>query len=129
MSTKTHDEIVVSSHESVHGSLASYTVGFVLSIVLTIAAYLAVTNNLVKGWSLVIVIICLAITQFFVQLVFFLHLGKGSKPGWNIMMLGFMMMVVCILVIGSLWIMYNLNYRMMRSPKEVNAYMKSQSGL
>jgi hypothetical protein len=39
------------------------------------------------------------------------------------------MMVLLIIVIGSLWIMSNLNYRMMGSPSQVNQYIQSQDGL
>jgi cytochrome o ubiquinol oxidase operon protein cyoD len=96
-----------------HGTFKAYVLGFILSILLTVAAYLVVAEQLLAGWTLVFAIIGLAIAQMFVQLLLFLHLGKESKPRWNLLIFLFMALVVVILVFGSLWIMYNLNYRVM----------------
>jgi cytochrome o ubiquinol oxidase operon protein cyoD len=96
--------------EAAHGSLKSYTWGFGLSIVFTLAAYLLAHGRTDGGWSLIYLLAVLAIIQLFVQLVFFLHLGRESRPRWNLTVFGFAFMVVAILVFGSLWIMKNLSY-------------------
>ena len=57
-------------------SFRSYTIGFILAILITIAAYLSVVNHVPH---VLLVIIALAIVQLFVQLVFFLHIGTGPK--------------------------------------------------
>lgn len=49
----------------------------------------------------------------FIQLFFFLHLGQESKPYWNSQLFLFMLTILVILVIGSLWIMHNLSYNVM----------------
>jgi cytochrome o ubiquinol oxidase operon protein cyoD len=95
-----------------HGSVQSYSIGFLLSIICTIAAYELVVHHVLSGWSLIAAICLLAIVQLLVQLLFFLHLNKGSKPRWNLIVFSFMLILVGILVIGSLWIMANLNYNM-----------------
>ena len=121
---------IVSNSEAAQGSPISYAVGFLLSIILTLAAYALATNHDLAGWSLVFALIGLAIVQLFVQMVFFLHLAKKSKPRWNLMVFLFMLMVVTIVVVGSLWIMYNLNYRQIpKTPQQINQYMNSQGGL
>ncbi len=117
----------VSRHDPSHGSLRLYVTGFVLSISLTIMAYLMVTNHTLGKWPLVFAIATLAFIQFLVQLVFFLHLGAETKPRWKLGVFAFMALIVMILVIGSLWIMNNLNYRMMSS-EQVNNYVKTQDG-
>ncbi|MDB5161152.1 MAG: putative cytochrome ubiquinol oxidase chain cyoD, partial [Candidatus Saccharibacteria bacterium] len=94
------------------GSLTSYTVGFIYSLVLTFTAYIFISNHVFSGNALIGAIIALAIVQLLVQLVFFLHLDRESKPRWNLVVLLFALMVVLIVVIGSLWIMSNLNYHM-----------------
>jgi len=128
MSAKTKP--IVSQAEVASGSTLSYTVGFLLSIVLTLAAYTLVTNHDLASWSLVFALIGLAIAQLFVQMVFFLHLAKKSKPRWNLMVFLFMLMVVIIVVVGSLWIMYNLNYRQIpKTQQQINQYLNSQGGL
>jgi cytochrome o ubiquinol oxidase operon protein cyoD len=92
-----------------------YLVGFGLSLVFTLNAYIAVTQT-DKGAmtsSLFIFLVVLAISQLVVQVFFFLHLGKESKPRWNGLAFITMIMVVLFIVVGSIWIMNNLNYNMM----------------
>ena len=110
-----------------HGTLLSYVSGYVLSLYLTITAYLMVTHHLFSNHRLVAAVVALALIQFVVQLLFFLHLGREAKPRWKLFVLLFMVMVVSILVFGSLWIMDNLNYRM--TPAQINQYMQSQDAL
>lgn len=123
--------VTVSKHETnrEHGTYASYITGFLLSIFLTMVAYVAVVQHIFSGYGIVALIVGLALVQFLVQLFFFLHLGRETKPRWKMLVLSFMIMIVLILVLGSLWIMYNLNYRMMpRTPQQINNYMKQQDG-
>lgn len=109
------------------GSMKSYVIGFVLSIVLTLAAYVAVVAELFDKSTVVTFIIVLAIAQLLVQLLFFLHLGRESKPRLNLTAFLFMLLVVVILVFGSLWIMNNLDYNMM-SPDEMETHMQHEDG-
>ena len=98
------------------GSLGSYLTGFVFSIILTLIAYYVVTAKLYSSnLQVVSIIISLAILQLFVQLIFFLHLGRESKPRWNVTVFVFAATVVLIVVFGSIWIMNNLNYNMAHS--------------
>jgi len=113
--------------------LWSYVIGFVLSITLTLAAYFLVEQSATSGHVglskqfVIIVILVLALIQLAVQLVFFLHLGREPKPRWNLMVFGYVFLLVAIIVGGSLWIMYHLNYNMMQmSPTEVDHYMLDQ---
>jgi cytochrome o ubiquinol oxidase operon protein cyoD len=88
--------------------------GFLLSVILTLLAYSVAVRHLFSGW----VIIALGSLQALVQLLFFLHLGIESKPRWSLIMFLFMVLVVIIVIGGSLWIMYNLNYHMMTMPEQ-----------
>lgn len=117
-----------------HGmTLRNYTIGFVASLVLTLLAYLLVTQYLsadtpqLSRSVLVIALAVLAMTQFVVQLVLFLHLGTETRPRWRLFVFWFMIFIVLILVVGSLWIMQNLDYNMM-SPQETTIYMKNHQG-
>ncbi|HVX58500.1 MAG TPA: cytochrome o ubiquinol oxidase subunit IV [Candidatus Saccharimonadales bacterium] len=115
-----------------HGSLTSYTVGFILSLVLTLGAYFLTQHHVNSGHVspsdsvMKIALLALAVAQLYVQLFFFLHLGREAKPRWRSMAFAFALLVVLIVVIGSLWIMDNLNYRM--SPQQINNYLKDQNG-
>lgn len=120
------EQVVISSHKTERGTFNMYVTGFVLSIVLTLVAYLSTVNHLFSERTLIGLLIGLALVQFLVQLFFFLHLGKETKPRWKLLVLFFMIGVVLILVIGSLWIMDNLNYRM--TPQQINQYMQNQDG-
>lgn len=111
-----------------------YVLGFVISIFLTVEAYLLTTNRVIAGKILVIVLLSLAVVQFFVQMYFFLHLGNESKPRWRTLSFAMMLCVVLILVLGSLWIMYNLDYNHnhldgQSKQQYINQYLDSQDGL
>ena len=125
MSERRH--VVVGQHDAARGTLASYVSGYILSIYLTVTAYLAVYNHLFSNTLLAVVIVALALVQFVGQLLFFMHLGRETKPRWKLAVTLFMIMVVGILVGGSLWIMTNLNYRM--TPSQEENYMNNQQGI
>lgn len=101
---------VISEDQPEQGSVATYTIGFGLSLLLTLASYLMAQHQLAHGWGLIYALGALAVTQLMVQLIFFLHLGRESKPRWNLTVLLFAFLVVFIVVFGSLWIMKNLSY-------------------
>ena len=108
---------------AVKGSLAGYLAGFGLSLLLTLLAFYLVSHrgakpSVLTHRFLIITIVVLAIVQLFVQLLFFLHLDRESKPRWNLLVASFAAIVVLILVIGSLWIMNNLNYHMEPVPSD-----------
>ncbi len=110
-----------------NGTHATYMIGFILSVVLTLVAYFFVTHHSFSRDMLIVVIMGLAFVQFIVQLFFFLHLGSDTRPRWKLYVLLFMLVVVGIIVIGSLWIMNHLDYHM--DPEHVNTYLNSQDSL
>lgn len=116
-----------------HGTILSYSIGYVLSLVLTLVAFLLVgkhINSDEAGQStgvLMLWISALAIAQLLIQLLFFLHLHQEKKPRWNLMAFQFMVLVVVIIVGGSLWIMHNLDYNMM--PHEVENYIMEEEAI
>ena len=91
-----------------YGTYQSYTVGFVSSILLTLVSFYLVAYSALPPNTLYVVVGVFAITQLFTQLVFFLHLNTHSKATWNLLSFLFTLVVVLILVIGTMWIMYNL---------------------
>lgn len=108
-------------------TLTSLTIGFLLSLGLTISAYLVAVGNIKDSMMAVGVLVVLAATQLVIQLVFFLHFGEEKRPRWNMWSFVFMGLVLFIVVAGSIWIMYHLNYNMMTmSPDQKESYMQSQ---
>lgn len=113
--------------ENRRSKLGTYITGYFLSIYLTMTAYLLVVNHAFDNAIMVSILATLAMLQFFVQLVYFLHLNAQRHARWRLFVFGLMVTVVVILVAGSIWIMNNLNYRM--TPRQVNQYMTSQDSL
>jgi len=94
-------------------TLKSYLIGLGSSLTLTIIAFALVANHLLADQSLYILLAVLAILQLFAQVTFFLRMNTSPEGRWNLMPFLFTIFVAAILVGGSLWIMYNLNYNMM----------------
>jgi cytochrome o ubiquinol oxidase operon protein cyoD len=114
-------------------TIATYTTGYVLSIALTLLAFLLVG---VHAWSqhavfshgfLYAAIVVCALVQAAVQLTFFLHLGKRGN-GTGRAAFAFAAVLVVIVVGGALWIMGSLNSRMAATPEQMMQYMDNESG-
>lgn len=93
-------------------SLRLYVVGFTLSLLFTLMAFGLVEWRLFIDTHLYIALALLAIAQLLVQSVCFLGLNTHSESRWNVMPFLFTILIIAILVSGTLWIMYNLNYNM-----------------
>jgi cytochrome o ubiquinol oxidase subunit IV len=96
-----------------HGTLHSYVVGFICSFLLTGISFFLVATKFLTAPALIYILVSLAVFQAILQLIFFLHLGQEAKPRWESVVFYFMVMILLILAGGSLWIMHNLNDRMM----------------
>jgi len=106
----------------------SYIVGYVVSIATTLLAYFFVVNKVWPKEALIFVVMGIAVVQLLVQLVFFLHLGRGNR--WKVATFAFALLVVLIVVVGSLWIMHHLDYNMMNmSPDQMTQYMNENEGI
>ncbi|MDR3547714.1 MAG: cytochrome o ubiquinol oxidase subunit IV [Candidatus Pacebacteria bacterium] len=108
---------------------AVYIVGFIFSLALTLGAYLLVVHQMLTPRMLITAVVALAGVQFVVQVMSFLHLGSGRAERARLLALGVTVVIVGILVGGSLWIMNNLNGRMMPSVDQMDAYMNTETGL
>ena len=116
------------SKNSQGATLRSYVIGFVTSVYLTLTAYIVAAHHRFTRRNTIVTIIGLALLQFAVQLLFFLHIGQESKPRWRLVTFAFMVLVVAILVFGSLWIMTNLSYHN-HSSSDINSYIHNQDAL
>lgn len=120
------DQLNETSYRTAKATLRSYVIGFTISLILTLNAYILIVTGAYADSTLLAAIIALALAQFVVQLSFFLHLGRAGSR-WNKVVFLAMLLVVAILAGGSLWIMSNLNYHMM--PDEMNIHMLEKSGV
>ncbi len=113
--------------------LKSYLIGFILSLALTLAAYVVVQihvaseHSIISHAVLIPTIFALAFVQLAVQPFYFLHLSFTAGAGrWKAAMFVSTFALVLLVVVGSLWIMNHLNYNM--TPARVNQYMQDQQG-
>lgn len=94
-------------------TLKSYVVGFLLALVLTLLSFgVAAEHALFTVSQFYVTLVVLAVLQLLVQVTFFLRLNAAEEGRWNLMPFLFTIVIVLVILIGSLWIMYNLNYNM-----------------
>jgi cytochrome o ubiquinol oxidase operon protein cyoD len=93
--------------------IRGYVVGLVLATGLTAASFYAAASNAIWAPAIPVALVVLAIAQMGIHLVFFLHISTGPDSTNNILALAFGVLIVALVMIGSLWIMTNLNANMM----------------
>ena len=90
-----------------------YITGFIFALVLTGIPFGLVAMELLPRMTMLVVIAVLAVVQVVVHLRYFLHIDLKATPRENILVLAFAAVLIFIMVGGSLWIMLDLNARMM----------------
>ncbi len=97
-----------------HGSYRGYTIGFLLSVILTAIPFWLVMADVIDHpvWNSVI-LMGFAVVQMIVHMVYFLHMNGKAEGGWNALALGFTLIIVVIAISGSIWVMHHLNTNMM----------------
>jgi len=80
---------------------------------LTIASFVVSQTHLLWPPGIPMGLIGLAFAQIGVHLVFFLHLGSGPDHTNNIIALALGVLIVFLIIVGSIWIIANLNANMM----------------
>ena len=101
------------SHDSSHGSVKTYAIGFILSVILTLIPFgLVMYPTLPKSITLMIVL-AFAVSQVLVHLVYFLHLDRSKEQRENVIAFVFAGLVIVLLVGLSLWIMFSIHTYMM----------------
>ena len=92
--------------------IRGYLIGLALAALITVVAFFVSQTTLVWQPSIPIALLVLAVAQMGVHLVFFLHITTGAESFNNVLALAFGLLVVFLLLVGSLWIMTNLNHHM-----------------
>ncbi|MGO3344540.1 MAG: cytochrome o ubiquinol oxidase subunit IV [Marinomonas sp.] len=102
-----------SSTANSHGSVGSYVIGFVLSVILTAIPFWMVMTHAYDNKTTYISIVALAIVQIFVHLKYFLHLNFSEEGKLNTYTFLFSALIIVMVVILSVWIIYASNAMMM----------------
>ncbi len=100
-----------SGHEIAEG-LLGYIAGLFLAALITAVAFFLVGTSLVWRPSIPVALLVLAVAQMGVHLVFFLHITTGPDNTNNVLALAFGVLIVGLIIIGSMWIMTNMNHNM-----------------
>lgn len=114
---------------SVRHMNATYAIGFIGSLILTFCAYLLTVHHLLRPVVLIPVLMVLACFQFCVQVLNFLHVSGEPFSRERMIALVSTGIVMFILVLGSMWIMSNLDARMMPDSAQMETYMQRQQGI
>ncbi|RDS83837.1 cytochrome o ubiquinol oxidase subunit IV [Dyella monticola] len=107
-----HGHSVAHKHNA-HGSLKTYVVGFALSLILTVLSFACVMSGAVPQHLVMPGIVVFCIAQLLVQLAFFLHMSVAPGQRDNLSIGVFTLLIIAIIVVGSLWVMHNMNLYMM----------------
>lgn len=94
-------------------NLMTYVVGFLLCIILTLIPFSAVASHGLSHPAIYVILLVSAVLQLLVQVICFLRLNTTKEGLENTLSFLFVIIVVFILIGGSMWIMWHLNYNMM----------------
>lgn len=109
-----HHEIDQSDYGTGQKTLGVYVIGIISCSILTLISFWAVMSSQLTKGEIFAVIYSSAIIQFLVQLICFLRLNTQTEQGrTNVVSIVFTGVILMSVVLGSLWIMWNLNYNMM----------------
>jgi cytochrome o ubiquinol oxidase subunit IV len=97
---------------SEHKTTQSYVIGYLLSLIFTVIPYYLVTNQIISGKALLLTILGFGVLQMIIQVTFFLHLGRGPKPKWNLYFFASTVSIILVVVGGSVIITSNLRGNM-----------------
>ena len=101
-----------------------YTIGLVVAVILTATSFWAANTSVLWAPGVPLGLVVLAIAQIGVHLVFFLHITTGPDNTNNVLALAFGVLIVALVMIGSLWIVTDLNQNMMLSPELMDLHMQ-----
>jgi cytochrome o ubiquinol oxidase operon protein cyoD len=104
---------MIDPHHGWNVSFKPLYLGFTSAIVFLAAAYRTTVHYHLTGTTLAWTILGIAGLSALLQLFFFLHVGMGSKPRWHLISFLFTALIILIVVVGTVWIMNNLDYNMM----------------
>lgn len=109
-----HHHVVQSDYGTGQKKLSIYVSGVISCAILTLIAFWVVMSGKFSKWEAITIIYAAACIQFVVQLICFLRLNTSTEQGQtNVLSLIFTIVILTSIIIGSLWIMANINFYMM----------------
>ncbi|NEU14111.1 cytochrome-c oxidase [Methylobacterium sp. BTF04] len=93
--------------------IQSYTIGYLIALLLTGAAFGAVYWQSASATVTLAIVLGLALIQMVVHFRFFLHITLGKSSRADLQLILFSTLIIVLMVIGTLVILLNLHHRMM----------------
>lgn len=91
-------------------SIFFYILIFIFSLILSFFPfYIVIYNIFSKNYLYFFITLC-CFVQVLMHILFFLHLNDFNKNYWNLFSIIFTCTVISIILIGSIWIMRNINH-------------------
>ncbi|PPU78215.1 MULTISPECIES: cytochrome o ubiquinol oxidase subunit IV [Xanthomonas] len=110
MANHHHTENTADAHA---GGLKSYLIGFVMAVILTVIPFAMVMSGAFSKGVTVVVISLMAAVQMLVHMVYFLHMDRSPEQRSNVQVGLFSLLIIGIVIVGSLWVLHNMNVNMM----------------
>jgi cytochrome o ubiquinol oxidase subunit IV len=93
--------------------LRGYQTGFILAAVLTIIPFALVASGTLSTTSVLWVIGILGLVQIVVHVRYFLHVDLSPERREQLYLMLFSGALVTVMIVGMLWLLFNLHTRMM----------------
>jgi cytochrome o ubiquinol oxidase operon protein cyoD len=90
-----------------------YTIGPLVALILTATSFWVANTSLLWPGGVGLGLAVLAIAQMGIHLVFFLHITTGPDSTNNVLALAFGLLIVFVVVVGTMWIVTDLNDSML----------------
>jgi len=111
-------------HSNILSETVAYLIGLGFALVLTGVSFWVASTSVLWGPGVAVGLVVLAIAQMGVHLVFFLHITSGPDNTNNVLALAFGVLIVFLVMIGTIWIMANMDANMAPSPELMNLQMQ-----
>ncbi|MBD4895563.1 cytochrome o ubiquinol oxidase subunit IV [Xanthomonas citri pv. citri] len=110
MANHHHTDTAADEHA---GGLKSYLIGFVMAVILTVIPFAMVMSGAFSKGVTIVVISVMAAVQMLVHMVYFLHMDRTPEQRSNVQVGLFSLLIIGIVIVGSLWVLHNMNVNMM----------------
>src|SRR6185437_1843831 len=90
--------------------IGGYLLGLGLAAGLTAMSFWACGTRSIYGPGVAVALLVLAVAQIGIHLVFFLHITTAPDNSNNILALAFGVLIVCLIVFGSVWVMDHMSH-------------------
>ena len=111
-------------HSNILSETMAYVLGLALALILTGISFWVASTDVLWGPGVATGLVVLAVAQMGVHLVFFLHLTSGPDNTNNVLALGFGVLIVFLVMVGTIWIMGHIDANMAPDPALMNLQMQ-----